>query len=198
MIALVWLACAHREPVERLPVRPPITSPPYTRAAFGAPWSDVDHNGCDTRDDVLRRDLADVVLADDGCRVLSGTLTCPYTGHVIAYVRGDRSVDVDHVVPLADAWRTGAAGWTDAARVQFANDPENLLAVDAATNRRKGDADAAAWLPPHGVCAYAARQVEVKRRYELWVTPREHAALTEVLATCGQATGGSWPTPPSP
>lgn len=161
----------------------------YARDAYGAPWADVDRNHCDTRNDVLRRDLSDVRFKHGtrDCVVLSGTLADPYTGAVIAFERGDTAgVDVDHVVPLSNAWVTGAAAWPTEQRVALANDPLNLLAVEARANRAKGDSDAAAWLPPAVAyhCAYVARQVAVKAKYGLWVTPAEHAALLRVLRTC--------------
>ncbi|MBW1602897.1 HNH endonuclease [Streptomyces sp. JJ66] len=159
----------------------------YDRRKFGSPWPDTDGNGCGTRDDILQRDLTDVTVQDD-CTVTSGTLTPdPFTGERVTFERGGRSeVDIDHLVALSDAWQKGAHAWEPAKRIAFANDPLNLLAVDASANRAKGDADAATWLPPHKPyrCAYAAAQVAVKDKYELWVTQAEHAALTRVLTAC--------------
>lgn len=160
------------------------------RAPFGPAWSDTDHNGCDQRNDVLRRDLTGIALKPNtrGCVVLSGLLVDPYTAKTIRFVRGPHSADVqiDHVVALGDAWQTGAQQLTAAQRLALANDPLNLLAVDGPTNQRKGDADAASWLPPNKPfrCAYAGRQIDVKTRYHLWVTDAERAALAAVLAGC--------------
>jgi hypothetical protein len=179
-----------------LPVkgRAPMTG--YDRGEFGPAWTDATgadggHNGCDTRNDVLRRDLRDVVLrtGSHGCVVLRGTLTDPYTARVIAFVRGVRSsqaVQVDHVVALGDSWQTGAQQLTRARRIDLANDPLELLAVDGPTNESKGDGDAATWLPPRKSfrCAYVARQIAVKSRYRLWVTAAEAAAMRRVLAAC--------------
>lgn len=184
-----------------LPVkgRAPMTG--YSREAFGPAWADVDGNGCDTRDDVLRRDLTVLGLArDDDCVVTSGMLTGPYTGATIRFVRGRSTsarVQVDHVVALANAWVTGAWRWPATERVQFANDPLNLLAVDGPVNEAKGAGDAATWLPPDRSfrCAYVARQTAVKRRYHLWLTPAEKAAITRVLRGCP---GQSLPTSPQP
>ena len=123
----------------------------------------------------------------DDCRVESGTLADPYTGERIRYTRGGASeVDIDHVVALSDAWQKGAQQQAPATRVAFANDPLELLAVDAHTNRSKGDGDAATWLPPNKAfrCAYVARQVAVKTKYKLWVTQAEKDAIGRVLATC--------------
>ncbi|MFC8505830.1 HNH endonuclease family protein [Streptomyces sp. NPDC057411] len=159
----------------------------YERARFGRAWADVDGNGCGTRDDILRRDLTGVRFTDGRCKVASGTLANdPYTGGSLAYVRGRSKVDIDHVVALSDAWQKGAQKWDAGTRLRFANDPLNLLAVDSATNRRKSDGDAATWLPPNKAyrCTYVARQVAVKRKYGVWVTPGEREAMKRVLAKC--------------
>ncbi|WP_411284658.1 DUF1524 domain-containing protein [Lapillicoccus sp.] len=163
----------------------------YTRDAFGQAWLDVDRNGCDTRNDVLRRDLVDLILkaGTNGCLVLRGTLHDPYTGATIAFLRGPTSstaVQIDHVVALADAWQKGAQQWTPQQRAAFANDPLNLLAVDGPANLRKGDGDAATWLPPATAyrCSYAARQVAVKATHRLWVTAPERDALARLLGSC--------------
>jgi len=162
----------------------------YERTAFGQPWADVDRNGCDTRNDVLQRDLVDVTYKPGTreCVVLTGLLADPYTGEAIAFERGERSseVQIDHVVALADAWQKGAQTWTAERRIAFANDPANLLAVDGGANQRKGAGDAATWLPPnHGYrCAYALRQTVVKAAYGLWVTRAEHDALAREIGRC--------------
>ena len=163
----------------------------YDRDRFGQAWADTDRNGCDTRNDILRRDLTAITLkaATRGCLVLEGKLKDPYTGSTIRFVRGvstSSAVQVDHVVALSDAWQKGAQPWSTAKRTAFANDPLNLLAVDGPTNARKGDGDAATWLPPRkaGRCAYVARQVAVKHRYGLWVTSAERDAVIRVLSTC--------------
>ena len=176
--------------VTALPVkgRAPLTG--YTRAQFGQVWADTDRNGCDTRNDVLRRDLRpyELKVGTYGCLVLRGTLLDPYTTKTLAFVRGPQSaqVQVDHVVALADAWVKGAKGWPAAKRVAFANDSLNLLAVDGPTNLRKGAGDAATWLPPaRGYrCRYVARQASVKRKYGLSVTAAERAAMLGVLKGC--------------
>nr|WP_246406673.1 HNH endonuclease family protein [Modestobacter versicolor] len=172
----------------------------YDRDQFGPQWADVDRNGCDTRNDVLARDLTAEAFKPGtrDCVVLSGTLADPYTGTTIAFERGDgSSVDIDHVVALSDAWQTGAFGWDEARRTAFANDSLNLLAVDYSANRQKGDGDAATWLPGNRGyrCAYVARQVAVKAAYELWVTPAEHDAIARVLGDCP---GEPVPAPTTP
>ena len=163
----------------------------YDRTLFGQAWADVDRNGCDTRNDVLRRDLTAYVLkaGTHGCLVLSGTLHDPYTATTIAFVRGQTTsakVQIDHAVALSDAWQKGAQQLSADTRRAFANDSLNLLAVDGLTNQRKSDGDAATWLPPNKPyrCAYAARQVAVKVKYRLWVTSAERDALARILATC--------------
>jgi hypothetical protein len=168
--------------------RAPMTG--YTRDEFGQAWADVDRNGCDTRNDILRRDLVDPVLEPGtrGCVVLSGdSPSDPYTAAGIHFVRGGASeLDIDHVVALGDAWQTGAERWDVRKRVAFGNDPLNLLAVDASANRQKGASDAAGWLPANKPyrCRYVARQVAVKAKYGLWVTAAEGGAITRVLGGC--------------
>jgi hypothetical protein len=179
-----------------LPVKGRAPRTGYTRAAFGPAWTDDNgaaggHNGCDTRNDILRRDLRDLMLKPGtrGCVVLRGRLADPYTGRLIDFVRGGRTsiaVQIDHVVALSDAWQTGAQQLTPEERIDLANDPRELLAVDGPTNEAKGDGDAATWLPPRRAswCGYVARQIEVKRAYRLWVTPAERDAMRRVLQRC--------------
>ena len=167
--------------------RAPMTG--YDRDRFGQAWLDADRNGCDTRNDMLSRDLTHRAYkpGTHGCVVGSGDLADPYTATTIRFVRGDGDlVDIDHVVALGDAWATGASTWPVRKRAAIANDPMNLLAVDASANRQKGDGDAATWLPSNRAyrCAYVARQVSVKAKYGLWVTAPERAAMERVLAGC--------------
>ncbi|WP_307807511.1 HNH endonuclease family protein [Naasia sp. SYSU D00948] len=155
---------------------------------FGTAWLDVDRNGCDTRNDILQRDL-DGELLSGPCKVLSGTLSDPFTGRTISFVRGEATsslVQIDHVVALMDAWQKGAQQLTQEERIRFANDPLNLLAVDGSANSQKGDGDAATWLPANRPfrCEYVARQVAVKAAYRLWVTAAERDAIARVLDTC--------------
>ncbi|MFN8157577.1 MAG: HNH endonuclease family protein [Candidatus Nanopelagicales bacterium] len=168
--------------------RGPMTG--YSRAQFGGRWPDVDRNGCDTRNDVLRRDLTSIRFRPGSdCVVASGRLLDPYTGDVIDFVRGaatSSKVQIDHVVALGDAWQKGAPRWTPDKRLEFANDPLNLLAVGGAVNQAKGDGDAATWLPPRTAyrCAYVARQVAVKTKYGVSVTSAERDAMARVLSRC--------------
>lgn len=172
-----------------LPVKGKAPHTGYDRVGnFGEAWMDIDRNHCDTRDDVLARDLTEVAKSGS-CKVVSGVLHDPYTGKTIDFVRGVQTsvaVQIDHVVPLSDAWQTGAQQLTQEQRETLANDPLELLAVDGPTNESKGDGDAATWLPPNRGywCAYAARQVSVKAAYRLWVVPAEHDALARILGGC--------------
>jgi hypothetical protein len=131
--------------------------------------------GCGTRDDILRRALTDIAVkpGTNGCVVLSGQLNDPYTGRLIQFVRGPRSsaVQIEHVVALGDSWQKGAQQLTGEERTNLANDPLDLLAVDGPTNQAKGDAD-------------AAKQIAVKTKYRLWVTPAEKDAMAAVLSAC--------------
>ncbi|MEU6593050.1 HNH endonuclease family protein [Streptomyces sp. NPDC046881] len=159
----------------------------YSRDRFGTAWADTDSNSCDTRDDILKRDLDKVRFTGGSCKVSYGLLEHdPYSGKEITYRRGRSQVDIDHVVALSDAWQKGAKYWEPSKRIALANDPLNLLAVDAGTNRGKGDGDAATWLPPNKAyrCTYVAAQVAVKKKYGLWVTAAEKAAMKKVLAGC--------------
>lgn len=176
--------------VASLPVEPTRDAGTYQRAAFGPAWADVDHNGCDTRNDMLNRDLTNKQwrAGTHDCVVISGTLADPYTGRTLEFSKAQAvAIQIDHVVALGDAWKSGASRWSASMREQFANDPLNLLAVDGSSNESKGDDDAAEWLPPNVAfrCTYVERQVAVKTRYDLSVTPAEAGAMTAVLDTCG-------------
>ena len=175
----------------QLPVKGRAPQTGYDRDQFGPAWADVDRNGCDTRNDILARDLDDETFKPGtrDCVVLTGRLADRYTGATIQFVRGQGTSDdvqIDHVVALSDAWQTGAQQISGDERRQLANDPLNLQAVDGPTNQRKGDGDAATWLPPsRGYrCTYVARQVAVKTKYRLWVTTAERDAIAGVLAGC--------------
>jgi hypothetical protein len=182
--------------LESLPVKGRVPKTGYERSLFGESWTDdvtvaLGHNGCDTRNDILRRDLVDVVLkpGSNGCAALSGILNDPYTGTAVEFERGPNTsalVQIDHVVALSDAWQTGAAQLDPFARSNFANDPLNLQTTIGWVNQQKGDADAASWLPPNKAyrCPFVTRIVDIKSAYNLWVTPAEHDAIASVLAQC--------------
>lgn len=174
------------EALERLPVKGRAAKTGYERRLFGDGWTS--DGICDTRNQILYRDLVDTVV-DDQCRVISGTLQDPYTGNEINFVRGVQTsqlVQIDHVVALSDAWQKGAQSLTYQQRVDLANDPLELLAVDGQTNNDKGAGDAATWLPPNKLfrCQYVARQIAVKQKYSLWVTQAEADAMKRVLGSC--------------
>jgi hypothetical protein len=163
----------------------------YERELFGSGWGDPDHNGCDTRNDVLARDLTGESFKPGtrDCVVAAGTLADPYSGTAIPFVRGQGTSDdvqIDHVVAVSDAWQKGAQAWDDGRRIAFYNDPLNLLAVDGPLNAQKGDGDAATWLPPNRGfrCTYVARQIAVKQAYDLWVTAAERDAMARILSGC--------------
>ncbi|WP_258066639.1 DUF1524 domain-containing protein [Arthrobacter sp. GMC3] len=178
-----------------LPVKGRAPKTGYSRTEFGQAWADVDKNGCDTRNDILNRDLSAKTYkpGTQDCTVLSGVLADPYTATSISFVRGtdtSSAVQIDHVVALSDAWQKGAQQLTVQQRTALANDPLNLLAVDGPANQQKSDGDAATWLPPSRAyrCNYVARQISVKATYKLWVTAAEHDAMTVVLGSCTDAT----------
>ena len=188
-----------RQLLATVPVKGRAPKTGYSRDAFGQRWSDdvsapLGHNGCDTRNDILNRDLTEVTYRPRtrDCVVVTGTLHDPYTGSVIYFQRGQdtsAAVQIDHVVALSDAWQKGAQLLSPQLRQEFANDPLNLLAVDGPANQQKSDSDAASWLPPQRSfrCQFVARQVGVKYKYQLWVTPAEHEAISRWLDTCNPA-----------
>jgi hypothetical protein len=184
-----WVTTA-KQRLADLDVKPAASMTGYSRTKFGAAWEDVDLNGCDTRNDILVRDLESVVFKNGShCKVSTGTLDDTYTGKTISYVQGpgtSAAVQIDHVVALAAAWRTGAKKWGVELRRFYANDPLVLLAVDGPTNGDKGDDDAAEWLPPRvpSHCRYVARQIAIKTKYALSVTQPERAAMNDVLGDC--------------
>jgi hypothetical protein len=181
-----------------LPIKGRAPKTGYARGLFGRPWTDdvtvlYGHNGCDTRDDMLRVDLVGVGVkpGSHNCIVLSGTLRDPYSGTTVFFQRGEGTssqVQIDHMVALLDAWQKGAQQWDDAKRRNFANDPINLQATTAAMNQQKRAGDAATWLPPNKSyrCTYVSRIVDVKATYGLWVTQAEHDGITRILSDCGQ------------
>jgi len=177
--------------LETLPVKGRAPKTGYTRDQFGAAWADVDHNGCDTRNDILKRDLTSIIYKPGtrNCVVASGTLIDRYSGETINFVRGNvtsMEVQIDHVVALSNAWQTGAFKLSADQRKALANDPLNLFAVKGRLNSQKGDGDAATWLPPLKSfrCTYVAQQIAVKAKYSLWVVAPEKAAMLAILAKC--------------
>lgn len=181
--------------VSEVPVR--MRGNDYRRAAFGESWDDDNsapggHNGCDTRNDILNRDLVDktfVAIKRCPSAVATGMLHDPYTNAVVSFVRGNQtgaSVQIDHIVPLALAWDLGARDWPDDLRLRFANDPANLLAVAGKPNQDKGDQEPARWMPPNRAfwCQYAVQFAEVLRGYTLPVDAASAGVLREAAGTC--------------
>ena len=177
--------------LDTLPVKGRAPKTGYMRAQFGQRWADVDRNGCDTRNDILNRDLKSIIykVKTRDCVVLSGMLVDPYSGDTINFLRGNitsMAVQIDHVVALSNAWQTGAFKLSADQRKALANDPLNLFAVKGRLNSQKGDGDAATWLPPLKSfrCAFVAQQIAVKAKYSLWVVPPEKAAMQLILEKC--------------
>jgi hypothetical protein len=163
----------------------------YDRDKLFGDWADPDGNDCDARNDVLARDLTNKVFGTgrDKCLVLSGNLLDPYSGKSFNFVRGQGTsalIPIDHVVAVSDAWQKGAFKWDEIKRVNFYNDPLNLMATQRALNSQKGDGDAATWLPPLKSyrCTYIARQIAVKAKYSIWVTKAEKEAMQRILKAC--------------
>ena len=150
----------------------------YRRADW--PHWDQAGGGCDARENALRTQ-GRAVTTGPGCRISGGTWVSPYDG---VTVTTPGALDIDHLVPLAEAARSGTRGWSLAQREHYANDPAVLVAVTAKSNRSKGDQDPAHWLPALDRCGYVAHWVAVKRTYRMTVDPAERAAIAGVLAHC--------------
>ncbi|WP_419219415.1 HNH endonuclease family protein [Gordonia sp. CPCC 205333] len=173
----------------------------YDRAAFGMPWTDQadvvnGHNGCDTRNDILARDLTDIRTGPtSGCAhaVISGELRSPYTGGFVAFRRGRNSaaIQIDHIVPLSFAWDMGANNWSATQRANLANDPANLVAVDGTSNMDKSDQEPGRWMPPAKAfhCQYATQFVAVLDAYRLYLDVPSRDVLARVLHGCFRSRG---------
>lgn len=174
----------------------PHTTEKYDREAqFGRPWIDVDGNKCDTRNDILKRDMASFVLFRGDCEVQTGVLNDPYTGRTIEFTHtnafgkntGDSmTVQIDHVIPLGYIWLNGGDAWDQDVRILIANDPINLKAVDGKSNGSKGMNGPASWLPENVEyhCTYAVDFVQVLGKYELTVQSADRAWLVNKLTEC--------------
>lgn len=172
--------------LEKLEVKGRAPKTGYARTEFYSNWPNV--NGCSLRQIIIKRELGETAVLD-GCDVISGSFTEPYTGsEMIFYQKSDFSskIQIDHIVALSDAWQKGAQYKTKEERYAMATDPLNLIAVDSSANQQKSDGDAATWLPPNKSfrCQYVARQVSVKYKYALWVTEAERDAIAGILETC--------------
>jgi len=179
------------EALKLLPIKGRSPKTDYSRDQFGNGW--LSTNGCDTRNRILARDLTNITYVPTTdivvCKVATGTLVDPYTGKTIQFLRGETTSDdvqIDHVVALSDAWQKGAQALIPEKRIELANDPLELLAVEGAANQQKSDGDAATWLPENKAyrCDYVSRQIAIKKKYSLWVTRSEYDAIAKVLSTC--------------
>ncbi len=174
-------------PVDRLVVAtPPPDLAPYRRVAFGNGWNYDPTTGCNTRELVLIDESATPPLLRDRCHPVSGSWRSAYDGFATS---NPDDLEIDHLIPLADAWRSGAVSWTPEQRQAFANDrtdPATLLAVTSHTNRSKSDRTPDQWMPPDPSerCPYAQQWVSVKLRWQLSVTPAEKATLVQILGGC--------------
>ncbi|TQK45039.1 uncharacterized protein DUF1524 [Streptomyces sp. SLBN-118] len=162
----------------------------YARDRFGYAWMDsapggipFAHNGCDSRNDLLKRDGEKVRFrAGSDCVVTSMTLQDPYTGKTIEWTKSRATtVQIDHVMPLSYDWQMGASRWTKGKREDIANDPLNLIPVDGPTNGAKSDSGPAAWLPPNKQirCSYVVRFAQVSLKYDLPVTAADKEMMLE-------------------
>ncbi len=176
---------AARKELAKLKDATPHSMSGYSREQFGQAWKDEDHNGCDTRDDILSRDL-DKVTKKGKCTVMSGELDDPYTGKTITFSKSHAiEVQIDHIFPLGLAWQMGAYGWTEDKRTQLANDRDNLIAVSGRPNEQKSDKGPAEWQPPKAFqCTYAEHFIGVADEYHLSVTHADHGELSDMLDTC--------------
>lgn len=145
---------------------PANATPAYERDYFGTGWADLDHDGCNTRSEILQRDMPDEVL--NRCTVKSGSLIDIYQGTRLV-IPGNK-IEIDHVVALADAWRSGAFKWTLAERIQFSNDMNNLVPTSVKNNRTKSDKSPDQWHPAVDVCRYVLQYYNIKTTYKLSIT----------------------------
>ena len=156
----------------------------YARDLFKI-WIDADGNGCDTRNEVLIAEAITPPKIGAHCALSGGTWLSVYDG---LHINKASALDIDHLVPLDEAWRSGAYSWTSAHREAYANDLDDsrtLIAVSAASNRSKGDKDPANWLPQASYqCTYASDWVAVKVRWGFTVDSAEQARLTQLLTAC--------------
>ena len=174
--------------LDGLKVSQPGSMSGYSREKFHH-WSkasdfgwDPPQQSCDAREAALIRDGENVKVGSN-CKVESGTWLDPYTAKTFTK---PSDIDTDHVVPLANAWRSGASSWDDKERERYANDPDVLLSVEDNANQAKGDKGPEAWKPPNQAewCDYATRWIRIKSKYNLSVNEQEKEALTQMLDTC--------------
>jgi hypothetical protein len=157
---------------------------PYSRDEFGTGWADPDHNGCDARQDAIRAATTNRVTTGP-CKITQADIRDRYTGRTYPHANPS-AFDIDHVVALHDAWNSGAATWTRARRIAFANDPADLVLTTASANRSKGDQGPDTWAPAShdGACFYVRAYRAIKLRWRLHTTGAQRAAIRRTLATC--------------
>ncbi|WP_017793576.1 HNH endonuclease family protein [Leucobacter salsicius] len=182
-----------RERLESLQIVSGHSAASYDRDLFGPPWYDVDGNGCDTRNDVLGRDIVNATFKErtGNCKVLGGTLEDWYSGTTEQFVSGSQTsylVQVDHMVPLSWAWKHGAEYWNDGQLLAFANDPFNLVATTDDQNQQKSDSGPSEWLPANEAsrCRYVQRFTDVVHAYKLGINMQDRAAIESVLDACDE------------
>jgi len=156
----------------------------YSRSKFGDGWADTDGDCQNTRAEILVNTSTSTIeyKNSDSCLVIRGRWISSFTGHIFFEAS---KLDIDHLVPLKWAWDRGASAWTQSKREAFANDPRNLLVVEANLNRQKGANGPDRWLPPHGVCGYIARFERVRRIYQLELQQTEITSYSKLLSDCG-------------
>lgn len=156
----------------------------YDRSLFKL-WIDADRNGCDTRAEVLIAEATVKPKKGSKCKLTGGKWVSSYDG---ASYTDPSKLDIDHLVPLAEAWRSGAWAWTQQQRMEYANDLADewaLNAVTASVNRSKGDKDISSWLPKKNICSYLAGWVIIKARFELTVDAEEAKVINKYYKPCG-------------
>lgn len=179
--------------LNKLAIVRPSTADYDRTGQFGDTWADVDGDGCDTRNDILERDLVKEQYKDS-CLIATGVLRDPYTAKTINFVRGvgtSTKVQIDHVIALHLAWQYGATKWSFGKRVTFANDPINLIATDGPTNGSKSDSGPDEWLPPNKSyrCTYVIRFIRIAYLYKVGINANMKSVMQSTLATCTKVVG---------
>ena len=172
--------------LEKLEIKGRAPKTGYARTQFYKNWPTI--NGCSLRQLIIKREFGDTAVLD-GCNVISGSYTEPYTGVFKTFTERSQissGIQIDHVVALSDAWQKGAQNLTSDERYNLATDPLNLIAANSQANQQKSDGDAATWLPSNKSfrCQYVARQISVKYKYHLWLSQAEHDTMADILKTC--------------
>jgi len=155
----------------------------YDRDLFRL-WVDADGDGCSTRNEVLVQEAEEAPSVGSGCALTGGRWYSYYDG---ASQTAPADLDIDHMVPLAEAWDSGARSWASATREAYANDLgdyRTVVAVTDSVNQTKSDQDPAEWLPAQQQCRYLREWVAVKHRWSLSIDSAEKSALTSLASGC--------------